>query len=148
RLARARAAVESTSEPEAPESDPATRIASLEAELERIDAEREERLAAEVEDIERARAGAEQRTTELEGGLGEKAGEIESLERKLDEARAERRLWSERADAGARRRAELEVEREALMRRLAPEALGGPPLAEKLEAEAGLEAALSAALGE
>ena len=125
RLTRARGVVESTAEPEASESDPAARIASLEAELEQIDAERAERLAAEIEGIERARAGAEQRTAELEDALGEKAGDLERLERTLDEARAERRLWGERADAGARRRAELEVERETLMRRFAPEAIGG-----------------------
>jgi chromosome segregation protein len=148
RIARAARALESAATEDSPEGAGA-RLAALEAELERLDEGRDARLAVELAETERERAEADQDVVALAAEIEAGAAELERAERAVVEARDRGRAARERVEAVARRRAELEVELDAIALRLQlAEGSGGPSLSEGIEADEGFETALAGALGE
>jgi chromosome segregation protein len=123
-------------------------LESLEAELSRLDRERDAELANELQEIEAERHTAEQRAAELDREIESKAFAQEQSERAADDARERRRSLNEQAEERSRRRAALELELASIIeRQQLVESREGSSLAQKVTAERGFEAALAAALG-
>ena len=135
---------------EDPGEEAAGRVAALEAERERLDAARDERVRDALAELEQERADAEELRASLAQAGERSRAALESSERAADTARgelreAERLAESARADA-ARVGAELAAVNQFL-RSAAPAAGGAMALSERLDAEPGYELALAAALG-
>jgi chromosome segregation protein len=146
RIARVRRELETLP---GPPSQPASgRLGELERELERLEREREQRLAGELAEVDRERRDGETRADELEGKIETTSAELERLERAATDARERGRAAGERAQAAARRSAELELELGAIGERLRLAGVGaGPSLADRLDVDSGYEAAIAGALG-
>ncbi|MBN1529884.1 MAG: AAA family ATPase [Thermoleophilaceae bacterium] len=128
----------------------ADRIRSLERELERLDADVEERRARELAGLEAELAATRGRVAELQTAVEDRRAALDSAERAADEARSRRREAERAVESARSRAADAGAELAALNRlvRGAGAALGGEPvLLEGLKAEAGFEQALAAALG-
>ena len=126
------------------------RLRALELELQRLDAEAEERRGRELAGLESTLAAARARATELETAVADRRAALDAAERTADEARTGRREAERAVEAARTRAADLGAELATLNRlvRGAGSAPGGEPtLVEGLKAEAGFETALSAALG-
>ena len=135
---------------EDPGEEAAGRVAALEAERERLDAARDERVRDALAELEQERADAEELRASLAQAGERSRAALESSERAADTARgelreAERLAESARADA-ARVGAELAAVNQFL-RSAAPAAGGAMALSERLDVEPGYELALAAALG-
>ncbi len=125
------------------------RLAELEAELARLERDRDARLAAELEGIERERGEAAERAAALGGEADVRAAELERAERAVGEAQATRETAERSAQEVATAMAVLEVELERALARQRPAGAGaGPSLAESFDVEDGFEAAVAAALSE
>jgi chromosome segregation protein len=123
-------------------------LAELEAELSRLDHERDARIATELEDIERGRVEADRRAAELDGQIRAKGIELEGAQRAADEARDARRRAGEQVEETARKRAALDLELASIVeRQQLVDHSAGPSLSQKVTAAPGFEAALAAALG-
>ncbi len=150
RLARSRRARESfgdgTSDAEA--SDFKGRLAELETELGRLDAERSARLDSELSATEGERAGAERDAAELELRVDALTEELERVERSGQQGRTRRATATERVVELERESARLELELAKLDQRLG--LLGseqdGPTIADQVDVDEGFEEALAAAL--
>jgi chromosome segregation protein len=151
RLARSARALESLATEDPATLEPEARLAALEAELERIDRDRGERLDSELAEVEAERASAEQAAQELRE-------RIDALGKDLDAAGAAGRRAAERARASRdqaqdalRRHTGLELELETVEERLRLAGdvarSDGPRLADSVQVSPGLERALAAALG-
>jgi chromosome segregation protein len=123
-------------------------LAELEAELSRLDHERDARIATELEDIERGRVEADRRAAELDQQIDAQGIELDRAQRAADEAREVRRRAGEQVEETARKRAALELELASIVeRQQLVDDSAGPSLAQKVTAHQGYEAALAAALG-
>jgi chromosome segregation protein len=137
------------------EERPQDRIAAIEQELAALDAGREERLARELEGLEKELAGARARLEALEADAAERRGALEEAERAAEEARAARREAERAAEAARARAAEVGAELAAVNQFV--RGAGGASatrasesartLAERLHVEPGYELALAALLG-
>jgi chromosome segregation protein len=127
---------------------PQGRLAELEADLERLEAQRAARLDEELAGLESQRAEAERRQTELDAGAVEVEDELERLAGEVAAVRERRRAAEEAAHSAARAQSAATVERERVRERLrlSPHAQGDA-LAGRLDVEPGYEAAVAAALG-
>jgi chromosome segregation protein len=127
---------------------PQGKLAELESELERLEAERAARLDEELAGLESRRAEAERRRAELDGGAGETERELERLAGEVAAVRDQRRAAEEAAHAAARAQSAVAVELERVRERLRLSSQGGgDALAGRLDVERGYEAAVAAALG-
>jgi chromosome segregation protein len=125
------------------------RLAELERELERLDAERSERLGAELAETDSERQTAEREAGELERRSETLTRELEQVDRVSTEAREQRRAGAERLAELEREQARLEVELSKIEQRLslAGSEQAGPTLANAVEVDPRLERALAGALG-
>jgi chromosome segregation protein len=123
-------------------------LGELEAELERLDAERAARLGDELAGLESQRAEAERRQAELGSGVTAVERELERLAEDVAAVRERRRAAEEAAHAAARAHSAAAVECERLRERLRLSGHErGDALVARLDVEPGYEAALAAALG-
>jgi chromosome segregation protein len=128
----------------------AHRIAEIEAELARLDAEREAGLEAELEGLRAAQAEAEKRRDSVGAVLDERRAALDAAERAAESARATRREAEQGVEAARREAARIGAELAAVNHFL--RAAGGAPagvrsLAEDVGADEGYEHAVAAALG-
>ena len=126
------------------------RMRAIELELQRLDADAEERRSRELAGLEAALAAARARAGELDTAVADRRAALDAAERTAEQARTERRDAERVVEAARTRAADVGAELAALNRLVrgagsAPG--GGPALVEGLKAEAGFEPALSAALG-
>jgi len=129
---------------------PARRIEAIEGELAELDAGRERRLAAELEELERElmRAGSE--LERCERSAGDLRASLDAAEQAADGARDGRRDAERAAEAARASAARAGAELAALnqfVRGASAAAGDARPLAERLQVEAGYELALAAVLG-
>jgi chromosome segregation protein len=126
-----------------------SRLAALEADLERLEAERLQRIDGEIAGLEDERAGAER-------GVAAALERIAAAERALEQAataaadaRSQREAAAAQAAEATRRESavELDVQRIGERLRLVDSPAGAESVSELVEVEPGLEAALAAALG-
>jgi chromosome segregation protein len=123
-------------------------LEGLEAELSRLDQDRDARLTTELQEIERERQESERRATDLGERIEAKALELERAERAADDIREAGRRAGEQVAEATRKRAALEIELASIVER--QQLVAGadrPSLAQKVTAEPGFETALAAALG-
>jgi len=126
------------------------RIESLEAELAKLDAERETALAREVEALEARRVAAAARVAELDAEVETVRGALKEADQALDLARTQRRAAEATAEKARREAAKLGAELASanqFLRSHTSAPGGARALADELEVEEGCELALSAALG-
>ncbi len=126
------------------------RMRALELELERLDADAEERRGRELATLDAALVAARARATELGTAVTDRRAALDAAESAAEDARTRRREAEQAVQAARSRAADAGAELAALNRlvRGAGAAPGGEPaLVEGLKAEPGYEPALSAALG-
>ena len=127
---------------------PEGRLAELEAELERLAADRAARLDSELAGLDSEQVEAERRRAELQAAADETQRQLEELASEAARVRDRRRSAEEAAHAAARAQSATTVEREQVRERLRLSAHGRhDALAGRLDVEAGYEAAAAAALG-
>ncbi|HEY1276327.1 MAG TPA: AAA family ATPase [Thermoleophilaceae bacterium] len=129
---------------------PSDRLRALGRELERLDAEREERLREELAGLETEHDRAVRRRGELDQAVATRRAALEEAERAAEAARQGRREAERAVEASRRRAAQVGAELAAVNQFLrgaggAPE--DAPALAHELRVDPGYEHALSAALG-
>ncbi|MEA2308428.1 MAG: chromosome segregation protein, partial [Thermoleophilaceae bacterium] len=149
RLTRERDALQ-TEEREAPEGSPATdRVAALDEELVRVDAELAGAADHEVAGLVRERDVAAARREELESAVAARRGELDAAEQAAETARAARVDADREVEAARRHAAEAGAELAAVNQFLARAGkdADGRALAAELQVEAGCEAAVAAVLG-
>ena len=125
------------------------RIAALEAELARLDAERAESLEREVASLEQQRAAAAAAVVEADAALGERRAEVAAADDAAERARAQR-TEAERAVEGARRGAATVGAQLAAVNQFLRTAAGpasASTLASDLHVDPGYELAVAAVLG-
>jgi chromosome segregation protein len=151
RLTRERDAL-AAEERDAPEGTPALdRVAALDEELARVDAELAGAAEREVAGLVGERDSAAARREELESALASRRGELDSAEQAAEAARSARVEADRQVEAARRRAAEAGAELAAVNQFLAraSSAVAGEAhaLAEELQVEPGYEAAVAAVLG-
>jgi chromosome segregation protein len=150
RLGRAESALSEPAEVEE-DSPGGGRLAELEAELARLNRERATRLENELSDVEAERLRAERSAAELAERVEALSARLSEVGRAASGAAERGRTLGQQTQEHARSQAKLELELEAIEERLrlAGEAAreGGWRLADRIEVDAGFEAALAAALG-
>ncbi|MEA2389478.1 MAG: chromosome segregation protein, partial [Thermoleophilaceae bacterium] len=149
RFTRERDALQ-TEEREAPEGSPATdRVAALDEELVRVDAELAGAADHEVAGLVRERDAAAARREELESAVAARRGELDAAEQAAETARAARVDADREVEAARRHAAEAGAELAAVNQFLARAGTDadGRALAAELQVEAGCEAAVAAVLG-
>ncbi len=133
-----------------PGAGAASRVAVLEQELAALEGAREERVQAELAQLDDDRRRAEAARAELAQAAELCQGQLEAAERTAEEVRAERRDAERAAEAArslaARSGAELAAVNQFL-RAAGPAGQEAPPLSDSLDVEPGYETALAAALG-
>ncbi|PTL55407.1 chromosome segregation SMC family protein [Paraconexibacter algicola] len=126
------------------------RIESLEAELARLDDERESALAREVEALEARRVAAAAKVAELDAEVERVRGVLREADTALELARTQRRAAEATAEKARREAAKLGAELASanqFLRSHTSAPGGAKALADELEVQEGCELALSAALG-
>ena len=135
---------------EAPGAGAAARVAELEKELAALEGAREERVQAELAELDAERARAEAARGELAEAADACRHKLEAAERAAEEVRAQRRDAEGAAEAArssaARAGADLAAVNQFL-RAAGSRSDGAPSLADSLDVEPGYETALAAALG-
>jgi chromosome segregation protein len=127
------------------------RLTELEEELARLDRERESRLTAELAQVEAERMEAERAGAELATRITETGSRLDEAASAAHAAVERGRELHRRGQEQARREAQLDLELEAIAERLRLAAersrWAGGRLVDRIEVDAGYEAALAAALG-
>jgi chromosome segregation protein len=126
------------------------RIESLEAELGRLDSEREAALAREVQALEDRRVAAAARVAELDAEAEQARTRLQEADAAFDLARTARRAAETSAEKARRDAARIGAELASanqFLRSHTSAPGGARALADELEVEEGAELALSAALG-
>ena len=124
------------------------RISELEAELEQLHAERERRLAAEVEELERSLAAARERTAALDAELNAENERLEQADRAAEESRLARRDAEAALERARRHAAEVGSELASANHFLSTAfAAGASALGEDIAVEPGYELPVAAVLG-
>jgi len=126
------------------------RIESLEAELERLDADREAALQRELSALETARVAAAARVEELAGDVVARRAALDEAEGAAETARRARRAAEATAEAARRDAAKIGAELASanqFLRSHTSAPGGARALADELEVQAGAELAVAAALG-
>jgi len=125
------------------------RLSELEAELTRLDAEREQRLEAELADTDAERGRADRDAQSLEQRITDLTEQLDQAEQAGERAREQRAGASKRIEELGREQARLEVELTRIHERLG--LLGsdqqGPTLGDKLRVDSGYEGAVAGVLG-
>ena len=133
-----------------PGAGAASRVAALEQELAALEGAREERVQAELAQLDDDRRRAETARAELAEAAELCREQLEAAERAAEEVRAERRDAERAAEAArslaARSGAELAAVNQFL-RAAGSAGQEAPPLSDSLDVEPGYETALAAALG-
>ncbi|MEA2294913.1 MAG: chromosome segregation protein [Solirubrobacteraceae bacterium] len=135
---------------EEPDEAGEARVAELERELEQLAADRAERLARELAELEERRSAAAARVAEFAAVVEQRTTARREAETAFDAARAARREAEGGADKARREAARVGSELAGVNRFLQAQAGapgGAPALADSLRAEPGAELALSAVLG-
>jgi chromosome segregation protein len=143
------AALEAEAAEDAPDEAGRERIAQLEAELERLDAEHETDLARELEALEVERSGAEARAAELGEAVATARAALKEADTAAEAARRERREAEKAVEAARREAARVGAELAAanqFLRSHAGAPGGARALVGELEVDEGYELALAAAL--
>ena len=126
------------------------RIESLEAELARLDSDREAALAREVQALEDRRVAAAARVAELDAQAESARAKLQDADAALDLARTARRAAEATAEKARRDAARIGAELASanqFLRSHTSAPGGARALADELEVQEGCELALSAALG-
>ncbi len=153
RRARQLAALHEEAEADAPDEQGRERIEALEAEIARLDADRQAELEREVAELESQRAAAQVRVEELTATVALRAKALADADAATNAARATRREAEKAVEAARRDAARIGAELAAcnqFLRTHAGAALGREKgvrsLADGLEVKGGFERALAAAL--
>ncbi|HKE80467.1 MAG TPA: AAA family ATPase [Solirubrobacteraceae bacterium] len=150
RRARQLAGLQAQAEEDKPDEAGRERIEALEAELERLDAERAAALERELAALSQQREAAAARTTELAAVVDERRAALSEADEACDVARGARRAAETSAEAARRDAARVGAELASanqFLRTHASAPGGTRSLADELEIEAGYELALAAGLG-
>jgi chromosome segregation protein len=153
RAARARArlrTLDAEIAADAPDDTAAERIASLEAELERLARDAQAEIEREVAALEQRRLAAAEALTEAEAALDSHGTALKRADHAAESARAARREAEQAADTARREAARVGGELAAVnhfLRAHTGAPGGAPALADELDVDGGLELALAAALG-
>ncbi|HZO35681.1 MAG TPA: AAA family ATPase [Solirubrobacteraceae bacterium] len=143
------AALRAQSDEDSPDAAGLERIEALEAELTRLDADREAEVARELEQLERERGVAAARSAEVAEDVAARRAELLAAEELAETARTAMRAAETAAEAARREAsrvgAELAASRQFL-RTHAGGLRGAASLADELEVEPGLEHAVAAVL--
>ncbi len=144
------AVLEEQAQADAPDDAGRERISALEAEIERLDAERVQELERELASLTAQREGAAARGRELADELAAATQGVAQADEACEVARAALRAAERSAEAARRESARVGAELAAANQYLRSH--GGAPrgeraLADELEVEPGLELAVAAALG-
>ncbi len=126
------------------------RIESLEAELERLDADRAAALERELAALETARVAAAEQVEELTAAVQQRRSALEEADAAAETARRARRAAEATAEAARRDAARIGAELASanqFLRSHTSAPGGARALADELEVEAGAELAVAAALG-
>ena len=143
-------ALEAEADGDAPDDSAEQRIAELEAELEQLAADRADRLARELADIEERRVAAAAEAERLAAVAAERAAARAEADAAAEAARAARREAETGADRARREAARIGADLASVnqfLRTHAGAPGGARALADALRAEAGYELALTAVLG-
>ena len=143
-------ALEAEAAAEEPDEAGEARVAELEHELEQLAADRAERLARELAELEERRVAAAARVAELQTVVDEKAAARREADAGFEALRAERREAERAADAARRDAARVGSDLAGVnqfLRTHAGAPGGARALADALRARPGAELALAAVLG-
>ncbi len=144
------AALEAQAQADAPDDAGRERIAALEAEIARLDAERASELEIELASLAAERDGAAARVAELQAGLEAHAAAAAQADEACEVARGALRAAERSAEQARRESARVGAELAAANQYLRSHAgapRGARALTDDLEVQAGLELAVAAALG-
>ena len=133
-----------------PGAGAAARVAALEKELAALEGAREERVEAELAELDAERRRAEAARAELEQAAEGHRQALEEAEAAAEQVRGERREAEKAAEAARSRAAQAGAELAAVNQFLRAAGSAGheaPPLSDSLDVEPGYETALAAALG-
>ena len=150
RRARQLEALRAQAAEEQPDEGSAERIAELEAELRRLDEERQAALERELAELERRRREAAARVEEARAVVEERREALKAADEACEQARQARRAAEREAEAARREAAKVGAElarANQFLRAHSGAAAGARALSDDLQVEAGCELALSAALG-
>jgi chromosome segregation protein len=153
RLERRRARLtllEAQREADAPDEAGRERVEALEAEIARLDGEREQQLERELKALTEERERAAERAAELVAGAEQHAAALEAAEQACEIARSALRAAEHSAESARREAARVGAELASANQYLRTQSgapTGERALADDLEVEPGFELAVAAALG-